>query len=207
MSGVTTAGPPAPPPYGYPPPPYGYPPPAYVPPPPAVSPAGAPLAEFDKRLIAHLVDVAILVAAQLVIIVPLVIGLALTVPQAVVDPQTGRLGNSSVLVAGWFALIFITALASVAVSLLFGYLYYVEFSLQQGGQTVGKRLAKIRIVPLNPAESLTRRHLALRYLSYYGMSLVSVLGWIDGLWQLWDKPYRQCLHDKAAKTVVVRLDA
>jgi uncharacterized RDD family membrane protein YckC len=110
-------------------------------------------------------------------------------------------------VAGWIATVVIAALASVAVGLLFGYLYYVEYSLHQGGQTVGKRLAKIRVVPLNPVESLTRRHLALRYLSRYGMSLVSVLGLLDGLWQLWDKPYRQCLHDKAAKTVVVRLDA
>ena len=27
---------------------------------------------------------------------------------------------------------------------------------------------------------------------------------IDVLWLLWDKPYRQCLHDKFAKTVVVK---
>jgi hypothetical protein len=28
---------------------------------------------------------------------------------------------------------------------------------------------------------------------------------VDGLWQLWDKPFQQCLHDKAAGTVVVKL--
>ncbi|MFK4273751.1 RDD family protein, partial [Streptomyces milbemycinicus] len=26
---------------------------------------------------------------------------------------------------------------------------------------------------------------------------------INVLWCTWDRPYRQCLHDKAAKTVVV----
>jgi len=28
---------------------------------------------------------------------------------------------------------------------------------------------------------------------------------VDGLWQLWDKPFQQCLHDKAAGTVGVKL--
>ena len=31
------------------------------------------------------------------------------------------------------------------------------------------------------------------------------LSYVDGLWQLWDKPYQQTLHDKAAKTVVIKV--
>ena len=31
-----------------------------------------------------------------------------------------------------------------------------------------------------------------------------VVGVLDALWLLWDRPRRQCLHDKAAKTFVVR---
>ena len=34
---------------------------------------------------------------------------------------------------------------------------------------------------------------------------VPFFSWIDGLWQLWDQPYRQCLHDKWAGTVVVKV--
>jgi hypothetical protein len=30
---------------------------------------------------------------------------------------------------------------------------------------------------------------------------------IDGFWQLWDKPFQQTLHDKAAQTVVVKVSA
>jgi hypothetical protein len=30
-------------------------------------------------------------------------------------------------------------------------------------------------------------------------------GFGDGLWQLWDKPWQQCLHDKFAGTVVVKV--
>ena len=33
------------------------------------------------------------------------------------------------------------------------------------------------------------------------------LGYLDGFWQLWDKPYRQCLHDKWPRTVVVKVGA
>jgi uncharacterized RDD family membrane protein YckC len=34
---------------------------------------------------------------------------------------------------------------------------------------------------------------------------VGALFWLlNVLWCTWDQPYRQCLHDKAAKTVVVR---
>ena len=29
-------------------------------------------------------------------------------------------------------------------------------------------------------------------------SFVPFFSWLDGLWQLWDKPYQQCLHDKFA---------
>ena len=29
--------------------------------------------------------------------------------------------------------------------------------------------------------------------------------WIDGLWQLWDQPYKQCLHDKWPGTVVIKV--
>ena len=34
--------------------------------------------------------------------------------------------------------------------------------------------------------------------------VVPFFNWIDGLWQLWDKPFQQCLHDKAVTSVVVR---
>jgi hypothetical protein len=37
--------------------------------------------------------------------------------------------------------------------------------------------------------------------------LVLFLAIIDGLWQLWDKPYLQTRHDKAAETVVVKVSA
>jgi hypothetical protein len=32
------------------------------------------------------------------------------------------------------------------------------------------------------------------------------IGLIDPLWCLWDTPYKQCLHDKPPKTVVVNVN-
>jgi len=47
-----------------------------------------------------------------------------------------------------------------------------------------------------------------RYLvQHVATFFVPGLNWIDGLWQLWDKPYRQCLHDKFAETLVIKLNA
>lgn len=170
-----------------------------------MSPAGEPLADFDKRLIAYIVDGLILGGVSAVILLPLYLCSVFlllrpftTVNGEVVD---GTAGASAVL--GVLVLIFgLTALA-----LLLGYVYHVELALRGGGQTLGKRVAKIRITPLNPAEPLTRRHLALRHFAQVGLGMVPGLSLVDGLMQLWDKPYRQCLHDKAGKTVVVRLSS
>lgn len=188
----------------YPPTPGAPPPPGwgFAGPPEPLSPGGQPLAGFDKRLVAYLLDALILGGVNILIIVPLAIcGALLLVPPVttvngeVVDGATGFR-----VIATMFGLWAAIIVVSVAVS----YVYYVELVLRTGGQTFGKRIMKIRVVPLNPAETLTRRHLGLRFLVQVALGSVS-LALLDGLWQLWDKPYRQCLHDKAGQTVVVRL--
>ena len=75
------------------------------------------------------------------------------------------------------------------------------------GQTIGKKVMKIRIVPIDPTATLTRGAAAKRYLvEFVAGSLVPFLSaTLDGFWQLWDKPYQQTLHDKAAKTVVIKV--
>jgi hypothetical protein len=47
---------------------------------------------------------------------------------------------------------------------------------------------------------------AKRYLvQHVAGTFVPFFSYIDGFWQLWDKPYLQTLHDKAAQTVVVKV--
>jgi uncharacterized RDD family membrane protein YckC len=179
-------------------------PPAYPYQPAPTSPRGEPLAEFDKRLIAYIVDSLILGGVALVLIVPLylcVVVLLLrtttTVNGEVVEGPAGA-GFAFALVGLWFGVF--------ALVLALQYVYFVELALRRDGQTFGKRAANVRIVPLDPAQTLTRRHLAIRWLATVGLGFVPGLSLVDGLFQLWDKPYRQCLHDKAARTVVVRLN-
>jgi uncharacterized RDD family membrane protein YckC len=207
-------------PAGYPPPqvPTGYPPPqvpttgygpppvyAYLPAPPPLSPGGQRLAEFTDRLLARLIDGLILGAISGVVILPLyfVVFFNMMGPLLVEDPDSVELANPGAFILSMFAL----AGAIIVLALLLAYLYEVE-AMFRTGQTIGKRAMKIQIVPLNPGVQLTRAMAFKRYLIHnVAAAVLPGLQWIDGLWQLWDKPFRQCLHDKYAATVVIKLDA
>jgi uncharacterized RDD family membrane protein YckC len=74
------------------------------------------------------------------------------------------------------------------------------------GQTLGKRLLGIQVVavdggPLGFRRSIQRWIPQGAPLLLWGLLFVVQL--LDWAWCLWDKPLRQCLHDKAARTVVV----
>ncbi|MFI5955446.1 RDD family protein [Cryptosporangium sp. NPDC051539] len=78
------------------------------------------------------------------------------------------------------------------------------------GQTLGKRLVGIRVVKVVDDSSLTfgqsiRRWLILMLPSPAGSFLCGFpLQLADLLWCIWDRPARQCLHDKAVTSIVVR---
>ncbi|GAB3796832.1 RDD family protein [Micromonospora zhanjiangensis] len=173
-------------------------------PPPPVSPAGQPLAGFGDRFLAHLIDSAIFVAVGMVLAVPAVLIVLFTVlPDAVrVDPD-GTVPPPDFLDV--FLPLLWVELGLFALMIILAYVYYVEMMFRSG-QTFGKKTMKLRVVPLDPAETLGRGHAARRYLVQYPASaVVPFLSYLDGLWQLWDKPYQQCLHDKFARTVVVKV--
>ena len=99
---------------------------------------------------------------------------------------------------------------TLILALLLGgvYAYEVEFPLRWNGQTPGKRIVKIAIASLDPGVPLRRGQLTHRMLitQLFNVMTYCLVGYLDVLWCLWDKPYRQCLHDKGPKTVVVRVD-
>jgi uncharacterized RDD family membrane protein YckC len=158
------------------------------------APGGAPLAEFGTRLAARLIDGLILSGITLVLFVPIAVGLLLWAANASTEADVGP---------PWLYLVGLEAgLILLIYALQFG--YEVELA-KRGGQTYGKRIMKIRVAPLDPARPLTRGALARRWLVMGPGSLLPGVGLLDGLWQLWDQPYRQCLHDKFAGTVVVKV--
>ncbi|MDY7083921.1 MAG: RDD family protein [Actinomycetota bacterium] len=172
------------------------------PPPPPLSPAGVPLAEFPQRLLAYMIDMALLTAVAFALFIPafVVVFLQIDFP----DPY-GPEPDFGTVFADYFLPFLLLELGLFALMMLLYFLYAVEY-MHRSGQTLGKKAMKIRIVPLDPALRLTRGMAAKRYLVEYGGGmLLPFFSWVDGLWQLGDKPYQQTLHDKFARTVVVKV--
>ena len=178
-------------------------------PPKPTTPDGRPLAEFSDRLLAFLVDAALFFVVSLIIIVPAFVGmyfvLAGTVGKIEYDADGNPINEPSVAAVALPLLAIYGGVLVLAV--LFSYLYEVEHALRRQGTTWGKRVMKIKIVPLADSTApVTRAMLIKRWLVWYVLSsVVPFFRWIDGFWQLWDQPYKQCLHDKWAATVVVKV--
>ncbi|MEV0273052.1 RDD family protein [Hamadaea sp. NPDC050747] len=184
----------------------GYPRPVYLQPAP-LAPNGQPLADFFSRLGAYLIDGLIMGSIGAIVAIPLVIWWVYTFVSEVTTIQTSADGTTQIdsseftgLLWGYLAIFGVILIVNLVVS----YLYLVEFTWRSG-QTIGKRVVKLKIVPVDPAAERTRGMLAKRWLVEHGGALVPFFSYVDGLWQLWDKPLQQCLHDKAARTVVVKI--
>jgi uncharacterized RDD family membrane protein YckC len=186
------------PPPGYPPP--SYPPPGfYLPPPVPLSPAGVPLADFGSRLLAYLIDTVLVGAVLMIVAIPTFIAVSLTVFPSTDDPDPNPF---AVLLP-----LFGVEIGFLLLALALWYLYAVEW-MHRSGQTLGKRIMKIRVIPLDPRERLTRLTAFKRYAAQFLPSFfVPFYSLLDDLWPLWDKPFQQSLHDKAAQTVVVKVSA
>ncbi|MER6200046.1 RDD family protein [Streptomyces sp. NPDC001586] len=203
-------------PYDSPPPPGGpgggYPPPPPPPPPPygGGDPYGSgggghgmpdplagmpPLADFGRRLAARIIDV-------LIVAVPLfLIQLAFGTNRYMVETDRGE-DVSEVISKSYSGSGLVMTLISIV-----AYVGYDWWFTRKSGQTVGKKALSLRVAMLNDG-SVPSSNAAL--------SRAAVL-WLPTLiccFCLWpialvvsilvDKPYKQGLHDKVAKTVVVQ---
>ncbi|TVL91027.1 RDD family protein [Streptomyces sp. SAJ15] len=72
------------------------------------------------------------------------------------------------------------------------------------GTTIGKRCFGLRVVRLDDGDGLSLGRALWRWVCVVVSCVVPVLGLVSGLRYLTDEPYHQCLHDKAAGSVVVR---
>jgi uncharacterized RDD family membrane protein YckC len=206
---------------GYPPPPPGFPPPYpggpyvrayYPPPPPPIAPGGAPLAEVWERLVAYLVDYAILIAVSLIPLAIVVAALWSSLSDAmhrISDANGQAFDNGTVAnpFAGFRHLLLIE-LAGFAILLpavlVISYVYLVTM-MHSTGQTVGKKIMKIQVVRATDGGPITLAMARKRWLVEQPAAMIApYFSYADCLWLLWHKPYRQCLHDKCAETVVVK---
>jgi uncharacterized RDD family membrane protein YckC len=196
----------APPPWGTAgPPPGGYTLPPGVrplpwPPPVQVGPDGKPLAEFWQRLVAYLIDSAI---QMLALLVPAAVVIVVVFVPLLSDLRTAKGPD----IAAAFALYLGFVGLAILLSLVVSYVMHVPM-MHRNGQTVGKRIMKIRVVRTTDGAPIDRRSARIRWLTTYPAGTIGMYwNYADGLWQLWDQPYRQCLHDKCAETVVVKVEA
>lgn len=178
------------------PPGYGYP----VLPRPAVAVGGAPLAEAWERLAAYIVDVTILFG---VMMIPISITLFFLIPRftAAMSFLPGETPD--------FTAIYLLDGTLLAVLLpiqaLLVYLYNVTY-MHKTGQTIGKRALKIKVVRMADGAALDLPTARKRWvIQFLGSFVPGGFSYANILWLLWDQPYRQCLHDKGAETVVVKV--
>ncbi|MFE7192045.1 RDD family protein [Kitasatospora sp. NPDC057541] len=186
--GGTYGGAPAGPPYGQ--NPYGQSP--YDQPPPGYGPAGygapgpghgpgpvpgmPPLGSWPNRILARLIDYVLVQAVALVLVLPF----------------AGHADRSASAGAFWVACAI--------------YFVYEGLMLSRDGQTLGKKAMKVRVAMLVDGNSPTQAAAWTRAAVFILPAVLccAALWWlVDGLFGVFDKPYRQCIHDKAAKTVVV----
>ena len=157
------------------------------------TPDGRPIATFGERLVAYLVDSVIQTGIVSIVVIPVYFVVVISVLRG-----GGSGGTFLETLVG-------LVVFEVVVYTLFSYLYHVEW-IRRSGNTVGKKLMKLRVVSLDGSQTpMDRRTLAKRWAVQFVVAAVPFYTYLDGFWQLWDQPYRQCLHDKWPRTVVVKV--
>ncbi|WP_432150548.1 RDD family protein [Streptomyces sp. bgisy029] len=189
------------PPYGQ--PPYGSAPPPPPPPPPPNDPYGSgggfgapdplagmpPLAEPGKRILARLIDF-------LIISIPLYL---ISLPWGGAIDVDGDGGDG--FDAAYSGHQFLWSLIGLVV-----YVAYDTYFTHKDGRTLGKRLLKLRVAMLNDGRVPDTGAALMRAVVLWAPALLCCpcLWWLINIVLMFtDKPYRQGLQDKAAKTVVV----
>lgn len=179
-----------PPPQGQQPPPYGQQPPPYGQPPySGGAPHGGdplagmpPLADSGKRTLARIIDL---------ILVGIVVWLVTWPIHAyTVTGDKVEYGKS-------FAQSLVAAVL---------YIGYDTVMISKSGQTLGKKWLNMRVANLdNGATPSVQSNLARAAVLWIPFAFCCACIWtaISGGWSYFDRPYKQGLHDKAAKTVVV----
>jgi uncharacterized RDD family membrane protein YckC len=140
----------------------------------------APLAEPGKRVLARVIDV-------IIVLIP-----AFLLDWASLGLHENNFDSGRSAVGG-------------VLTFVIGFLY--EFFMTRAtGQTVGKRMMRLRAAMLNDGSVPTQSAAAVRALVLWLPAFCCSCVWflVIGLTVLVDRPYKQGIHDKAARTVVVK---
>ncbi|MER5256338.1 MULTISPECIES: RDD family protein [unclassified Streptomyces] len=158
--------------------------------------AGRP-AGLGRRFAARLIDTVVLVAVTGAAALPLGTKAADHVDSKI---DAAKMSGEKVTVwlldgttAGYLGMV-------LAVLLLFGVLYEV-LPTAKWGRTLGKKVLGLQVRDMEEHEAPTFGVALKRWLVYV-VPGVLVIGVVGVLWCVFDRPWRQCWHDKAAGTFV-----
>lgn len=164
------------------------------------------LASWGRRVGAYLLDVIPFIIVTMVLLSML--GVFDAMNTAVESGDAAAVEAASAMMAPLST----TGLTITIVNLLLVGAYNIGFHVRRG-QTPGKMLVGIRVRMADEDRTPDVRAAGLRWLVQFGPSAfngVALLGFVAGLfsfadhlWPLWD-PRKQAIHDKAARTLVVR---
>ncbi|MFF9811181.1 RDD family protein [Streptomyces coeruleorubidus] len=146
-----------------------------------------PLADSGKRTLARIIDMI------LVGVVVWLLTWGFDVNEYDVDSDRIEIGKSF-----WQS-----AVAAVL------YIAYDTVLTARTGQTLGKKLLRMRVANLDNGATPSGQNALMRAaVLWIPFAFCCACVWtaISGGWSFFDRPYKQGLHDKAAKTVVVSTD-
>ncbi|MGX4658219.1 RDD family protein [Micromonospora sp. SCSIO 07396] len=194
-------------------PPPGWPYPTWPGRPPEPRPHGVPLAGYGARLLARLIDFGVVFALNAVVngwfVWRYFEETAPYLREAVRRAMAGDSSREGLPAIGEQAGGLQIAILVIATALWFA---YEVPTMAAGGQTLGKRLLRIRAVPVDADQPLgfgraTRRWstMGMPTLLWFCCGFGLLLQFVDAVSALFDHPLRQALHDKRAQTVVVQV--
>lgn len=179
--------------------------------PPATTPDGVPLAGWWQRVLALILDSLLVGLVGVVIALPWVrdvIDLYGDWFDEALNADGGSVDTSQLQsdIAGPLAII-------GAINLALGFAYHVGFLMWKQA-TPGKLVLGLRVRLRETPGPMPLPTVLLRWLGQYGVGIVSLIPFVGGigslyslldyLWPLWDAK-KQAIHDKIAKTNVVRI--
>ncbi|MCH5671751.1 RDD family protein [Streptomyces gilvus] len=159
--------------------------------------AAARPAPLGKRLLARIVDNLVIGAVTAVAAVPLG---AKAIDHVNDKIDAAKLSGRTVTVWLLDGTTSVYLGIVLAVLLVFGVLYEA-LPTARWGRTLGKRLLGLEVRDIEAHEP-PAFGAALRRWLVYSVPGVLVIGFVGVLWCLFDRPWHQCWHDKAARTFV-----
>src|SRR3954447_5471935 len=180
------------------------------------TPDGVPLAGWWQRVGAFVIDSLVISVVNVIVTLPLQISMQRKMQALVARLDTtepGRTPDFGRFVRDYLDIL-LPLITWSALATLAGWAIYSALMLRFKGATLGKMVVGLQVRLRERPGQLPWSAIGLRILVQFGYLLSAVvpllylsLFWypyLDCLWPLWDKK-RQALHDKAARTNVVRI--